>query len=25
LFVENCRLFNEGKPLKNVVDKAHWF
>ena len=25
LFLENCRLFNEGKPLKNVVDKANWF
>ena len=25
LFLENCRRFNEGKPLKNVVDKAHWF
>ncbi len=25
LLVENCVRFNEGKPLKNVVDKAQWF
>ena len=25
LFVENCQRFNDDKPLKNVVDKAHWF
>ncbi len=25
LLVENCRRFNEGRPLKNVVDKAMWF
>jgi len=25
LFIENCQRFNEGRPLKNVVDKAHWF
>lgn len=25
LFVENCVRFNEGKDLKNVVDKANWF
>lgn len=25
LFFENCVRFNEGRPLKNVVDKAHWF
>ena len=25
LFVENCRRFNNGEPLRNVVDKAHWF
>ncbi|MGH8058110.1 MAG: D-2-hydroxyacid dehydrogenase [Candidatus Entotheonellia bacterium] len=25
LFVENCRRFNAGLPLLNVVDKANWF
>ena len=25
LFVENCKRFNEGSPLRNVVDKANWF
>ena len=25
LFLENCVRFNEGKELKNVVDKANWF
>ena len=25
LFLENCRRFNEGEPLKNVVDKDRWF
>ncbi len=25
LFIENCQRFNDGKPLENVVDKAHWF
>ena len=25
LFIENCRRFNEGLELRNVVDKAHWF
>ena len=25
LFVQNCQRFNEGRPLQNVVDKAHWF
>lgn len=25
LLLENCRRFNAGQPLLNVVDKAHWF
>ena len=25
LFLENCVRFNEGRELKNVVDKANWF
>ena len=25
LFVDNCVRFNEGRPLRNVVDKARWF
>ena len=25
VFLENARLFAEGKPLKNVVDKAMWY
>jgi len=25
LLLENCQRFNEGRPLHNVVDKAHWF
>ena len=25
LFVDNCARFNEGRPLRNVVDKANWF
>lgn len=25
LFIDNCIRFNEGRPLRNVVDKAHWF
>jgi phosphoglycerate dehydrogenase-like enzyme len=25
LLVENCRRFDEGRPLENVVDKAMWF
>ena len=25
LFIENCVRFNDGKDLKNVVDKANWF
>ena len=25
LFLDNCIRFNEGKPLRNVVDKARWF
>ena len=25
LFVENCVRFNEGRELKNVVDKTNWF
>ena len=25
LFIENCIRFNEGLPLKNVVDKKNWF
>ena len=25
LFLENCQRFNEGRPLRNVVDKAQWF
>jgi len=25
LFVDNCKRFNEGRPLRNVVDKANWF
>ena len=25
LFIDNCRRFNEGQELRNVVDKAHWF
>lgn len=25
LFFDNCKRFNEGLPLRNVVDKANWF
>jgi phosphoglycerate dehydrogenase-like enzyme len=25
LLIENCQRFNEGRPLRNVVDKANWF
>ena len=25
VFVDNCVRFNEGRPLRNVVDKAQWF
>ena len=25
LLLENCQRFNEGRPLHNVVAKAHWF
>ena len=25
LFIENCVSFNEGRELKNIVDKANWF
>ena len=25
LLLENCQRFNEGRPLHNIVDKAHWF
>ena len=25
VFLDNCIRFNEGRPLRNVVDKAHWF
>ena len=25
LFIDNCVRFNEGRPLRNVVDKAMWF
>jgi phosphoglycerate dehydrogenase-like enzyme len=25
LFLDNCRRFNAGQPLRNVVDKANWF
>lgn len=25
LLIDNCVRFNEGRPLRNVVDKAHWF
>ena len=25
LFIDNCVRFDEGRPLRNVVDKARWF
>ena len=25
LFLDNCGRFNEGRPLRNIVDKARWF
>ncbi|MCL0102016.1 D-2-hydroxyacid dehydrogenase [Dehalococcoidia bacterium] len=25
ILVDNAKRFNEGKPLRNVVDKDHWF
>ena len=25
LFIDNCKRFNEGQALRNVVDKANWF
>ncbi len=25
ILLDNCVRFNEGRPLRNVVDKAHWF
>jgi len=25
VIIDNCKRFNEGRPLRNVVDKANWF
>ncbi|HEU4754646.1 MAG TPA: D-2-hydroxyacid dehydrogenase, partial [Armatimonadota bacterium] len=25
ILADNCRRFAAGQPLRNVVDKAHWF
>ena len=25
VFVDNCRRFDDGQPLANLVDKANWF
>ena len=25
LFIDNCRRFNDGLSLRNIVDKARWF
>ena len=25
VFLDNCRRFRDGRPLRNVVDKANWF
>ena len=25
VFLENCRRFEAGEPLQNIVDKARWF
>ena len=25
LFIDNCKRFDAGEPLRNVVDKAQWF
>ena len=25
VFIDNCIRFNDGRALRNVVDKAHWF
>ncbi len=25
LFIDNCKRFNDGRELRNVVDKANWF
>ena len=25
IILDNCRAFAEGRPLRNVVDKASWF
>lgn len=25
LFIDNCIRFDQGRPLRNVVDKPHWF
>jgi phosphoglycerate dehydrogenase-like enzyme len=25
VFLDNCRRFHDGQPLRNVVDKANWF
>ena len=25
LFIDNCKRFNEGRDLRNVVDKTNWF
>jgi phosphoglycerate dehydrogenase-like enzyme len=25
LFIDNCKRFSDGRPLRNVVDKARWF
>jgi phosphoglycerate dehydrogenase-like enzyme len=25
VFLDNCRRFHDGRPLRNVVDKANWF
>jgi len=25
IFIDNCKRFSEGRPLRNVVEKARWF
>jgi phosphoglycerate dehydrogenase-like enzyme len=25
LLLDNCRRFNEGQPLRNIVEKSRWF
>ena len=25
IILDNCRRFQAGRPLRNLVDKAHWF